>query len=751
MTLVLAALIVVPRSVGAANHPLDFALPRAADLPGHATLVPVDVPGPSPASVDLGKAEDAAIRQADLLPPQRWEIEALAEDLGPDIGSAFVFVRDSIGLDPYPGLLRGAQGTLAARSGSALDRAVLLAALLDAGGHSRRLAFGDLDTAAEAGILARAFVGPSAPVDDPSPAAVMTVDGEAILKRARRDHALLVEAVGEQLGRNEALGREAALASAGDVRRHAWVQVATADGTWLDLDPTLQDSEPGDTLVPATSTLTEVPDGDRHSVVIRIVAEVDEAGTLHPRTLLEERLDAAEAAEAELWLTFQTPGQGLGSSLTDVLGAPTRVPVLILSGEPRRGSEFSIATAGPSDGEAPSEGDGLFGGSRDDDLFGGSGDEEAMEGSGNGFLDDLLGGAPILAGLRLEFESWAPEHEPLVAQRVLWDSDGSAGRLEDALAGMHHIMVSTGGSSPRDHAIGRAFAANFAANDLRDEASLAEFAVQDLLLPLAVADDTIVLASERLIVDGLEVQAGEPPLRAFVARPRVFISSLLPWPEVEGGSAVLTDLALDDLGVALGDGASAAQAAHLRVWYGALQSALETELAIRRALAVDPATRSVRSVSLAMTGSVRLADADDLAGGPALAREAVAEGELVVLVGDQTETATFWAIEPSVGRTRSIMGPGLRIGFNGGGNYTNASGGGPRYIVDERTGRPLGFERDGKRYLYKRNPTVRCSGGTEYVVILGCISIPASWVVGVTVGATVVAIISWSAVIIMLL
>jgi len=68
----------------------------------------------------------------------------------------------------------------------------------------------------------------------------------------------------------------------------------------------------------------------------------------------------------------------------------------------------------------------------------------------------------------------------------------------------------------------------------------------------------------------------------------------------------------------------------------------------------------------------------------------------------------------------------------------NRSGGGPRYIVDERTARTIGEVRDGKDALY-RNPRggTSCRGGTEYTIILGCVSLPTSVVLGV-LGAVIV-------------
>jgi hypothetical protein len=314
-----------------------------------------------------------------------------------------------------------------------------------------------------------------------------------------------------------------------------------------------------------------------------------------------------------------------------------------------------------------------------------------------------------------------------------------------AFGGLHHVLVSTGGSSPRAHAIARAYAANFAANELRSDTAANDYPLGDLLLPLAVADQTLVVTSERAIVDGL-AGAGA---RAFVGRPRVFLASLLPFPDVPDGTARVVDLALDGVDVVHGTDAAPDTAAHHRLWYGSLQTALETEATLQAARAVDPTTATIDSVSLAMAGAaLRVVGPADLASaeGPAL-RETLAGGRLAVLVGDAMR---FWAIDPATGATSSVLEPGLRVGFNGGGNYTNASSGGPRYVIDEASKNTLGYERDGKFYRYNRTPPSRCSGGQEYVVLLGCVSIPAGMTVGMVTGVMVVAAVSWSIVLIQL-
>jgi hypothetical protein len=86
------------------------------------------------------------IRPADL------EVKALADSLsGPE--QALQFVRDKIGLDLYPGRLRGAESTLRCRSGNSLDRALLLAELLTHKGLEVRMVRSRLSDAQATEIL----------------------------------------------------------------------------------------------------------------------------------------------------------------------------------------------------------------------------------------------------------------------------------------------------------------------------------------------------------------------------------------------------------------------------------------------------------------------------------------------------------------------------------------------------------------------------------------------------------------------
>ena len=74
--------------------------------------------------------------------------------------------------------------------------------------------------------------------------------------------------------------------------------------------------------------------------------------------------------------------------------------------------------------------------------------------------------------------------------------------------------------------------------------------------------------------------AGGPDAHGFVARPRVYLTSMAPDPADPTTFTLTTDLMVD--GVRLLPGTAGAPTAPLQVWYGALQTAIETEHGLRR-------------------------------------------------------------------------------------------------------------------------------------------------------------------------
>lgn len=123
-------------------------------LPLAAQEVAEDTPAPALSAAELGamKARISELRrQARALrqPATHTRVLTLDEALGQiprphSPGNIYRWVRDTIAFEPYPGALRGAQGTLIAGSANAVDQALLTSALLRRAGHTTRFATGRL-------------------------------------------------------------------------------------------------------------------------------------------------------------------------------------------------------------------------------------------------------------------------------------------------------------------------------------------------------------------------------------------------------------------------------------------------------------------------------------------------------------------------------------------------------------------------------------------------------------------------------
>lgn len=93
-----------------------------------------------------------------LIDRSQFDLGALGFALGGDAEKISDFMRNEIAFEQYPGLLRGAQGTLLSRAGNALDQAVLLQQLLLDAGYETKLQHGSLTSADAKRLLKQMFI-----------------------------------------------------------------------------------------------------------------------------------------------------------------------------------------------------------------------------------------------------------------------------------------------------------------------------------------------------------------------------------------------------------------------------------------------------------------------------------------------------------------------------------------------------------------------------------------------------------------
>jgi hypothetical protein len=334
-------------------------------------------------------------------------------------------------------------------------------------------------------------------------------------------------------------------------------------------------------------------------------------------------------------------------------------------------------------------------------------------------------------------------------------------------------MVSTGGLSPYLQAARRGIAADYVDYLLgNDEGQLAEHALGDLLYPLAVANASIVLGSEQVSVPSLD-DPGR--IRAYVAVPRAYLKRSGQDPTDPERVAFGTDMLLDAVRIVAADETAAADGALAAMWYGALQSALETEDGLGRVGAADDTSPWLIGTSLLMDEPLRVVGPGDVLDvGSAALRDALASGDLAVVVGDPATSVAWWAVDPVSGDARAELDPttgstnaraaslavasptdgrdGLVAVINGGHRppvinrggaggantwYANRDGSitrsprGPGWTPEDPPGgRPPGGRPPGGRPPGGQPagpPASRCGGGSEYVTLVGCVSLPMAW------------------------
>ncbi len=101
---------------------------------------------------NVGPLTENLTRLQQLIDRSQFDLEELLFTLDYDHEQIISYVKQEVGLDIYPGTLRGSKGTLMSRAGNALDQSILLAKLLKDAGLDARIARGNL-TSDEARML----------------------------------------------------------------------------------------------------------------------------------------------------------------------------------------------------------------------------------------------------------------------------------------------------------------------------------------------------------------------------------------------------------------------------------------------------------------------------------------------------------------------------------------------------------------------------------------------------------------------
>lgn len=188
-----------------------------------------------------------ALKKAESLPVDETSltIEKKARVLGPDIAALYSFVRDEIKLEPYSFHMREPEKVLMGKAGSSLDQALLLWALCEQHGIRCRLVQGKLSDETASNMLETIFT-------ESVPLKISEVLNKEITADTLHDRDLLEE-----------------------VKNHFWLQYYhQKQRTWIDLDPSTKDADPGKRLCEPVKLIWHPPQNLSPELKITVHLEV---------------------------------------------------------------------------------------------------------------------------------------------------------------------------------------------------------------------------------------------------------------------------------------------------------------------------------------------------------------------------------------------------------------------------------------------------------------------------------------------
>ncbi len=308
------------------------------------------------------------------IPRDTFDPAVIVEEGQSEPTRLFRWVRDNTWLVPYRGLLRSWEGVLMDRLGNSLDRAMLLCRLLEMAGQEVRLARGSLSDEE-----LRTLVSGSRPVPPSGSHRITRNEGgleesfafaeryaaekgldAAMLRGSLEEHSKAARYLAGEARRRTSSQSDALMTMLGDIARrasagadrteeayrdHWWVQWKNGE-RWTDLDPSLPDARPGRPLTVMRENILpeQIAESLKHSVEVRVIAEVSDKGALRERTLLRHALRPSEVMGRRVVLAYHplrwpSDAKMIGGNLTferfqEVLQAQNEwLPVLLVGKE----------------------------------------------------------------------------------------------------------------------------------------------------------------------------------------------------------------------------------------------------------------------------------------------------------------------------------------------------------------------------------------------------------------------------------
>jgi hypothetical protein len=644
--------------------------------------VPLRVAGAGQIEVEAPPpATPGAVAPAEFA-PLGPTIASKAAELEFDVEKIFRFVADEVRYESYAGALRGANGTLWSLAGNSVDKALLLAALLDEALVDYRFAMGALDStliealAMQMELTAEALkehydaafvasvqppsfgrLGTGESTPEPEVSAEATAEYQEMAERAAQTipaAQALAESqaaiIAEALAAADVSIPELAEAElpAAETDRHVWIQVA--DGTtWVDYLPAIG----ADGAPIATETFNELPDDLRHMLTIKLVAEEYIGGKTQRRDVATLQGAVSTLVNVPVGIVALPPGEfeGIGHTISQAFtGDVTLVPVLIA------GDTMAVA-------DVPI-------------VFGGTGEP-------GGVLDsatpDAGPGERETLALWLSIDIVSPDADPFHVERAICDRLGAERRLQEEfdVTGVEPVKLvdfSNGTKTISELASAHVLTVDVAR--LQAMYGLADIESARIFGPIAANGPGMTAIRDALRVHA-ELPAG---YQSLIVEPQLTLSSISLVDPSDPDSAVEIgiDLLRNSPRVLRLDRAEEAEGIHPAILAGVYDQVAEQvtlgmlaqQQGIEGTLEVGATVSSIFSVALENDVPIQAVtstdDLDALQLGPvanAKIEQALANGWYVIVPVrsveiNSAERSGWWLIDPLTGQTRDQLDDG---------------------------------------------------------------------------------------------
>jgi hypothetical protein len=372
-------------------------------------------------------------------PRDHWDPDFVVRQAGTDPQVLFEWVRDNTFWIPYRGLLRGPVGVLNDRLGNSLDRAVLLATLLQKAGHNVRLAHRELGPKEAFNLAYQAAIASPISPEQPNLAdAEVGLEGssgldgiliereqviDAVISdldaRASDQTQRLLSAIEKTGTADEWAGRFEATVAA--LRDHWWVQRQNG-ATWMDLDLLSADEASPAATASETVSLAEIAPR-HHEIALRVIAEQWSGGTTTERRVMEHVWRPAETIGQSIVLQFWPSDW----RTDDVLAAtdPEQNLRAMTLDQQQWGAALTIGDVIVAYAQVTSAGE-VVGAQKGGSMGAIAGNFGQSEPQGGGAAD------PMLSAMWLEYEIRSPDTSPRRIRRQVFDLLGPAERVAGA-------------------------------------------------------------------------------------------------------------------------------------------------------------------------------------------------------------------------------------------------------------------------------------------------------------------------------